>query len=608
MMKKVQKVLISALCVALGAGALIACSGDNKGGEKGDGKLTVTFYNGNSVISTVKVDKNSLVTMPETAPTKDGYEFVRWCATPTFSQAFDFSQEIEGNTSVYAGFRSTVADDHTWYLAGQSKSDLFSESGDFKEFKGDTAANLPASVTMTKDETQGNKFTFTTDFYVADKFQILNTEEGWAGQIGYGYMNPVQYSVESDSPMYSGGGLDPSSVKKSDIQIGQDGNYTITLVVDADGKMTEISYERNGDVTQQITGITSYYIKGAQITGWGNLYNDATKMNKRGDVYTLEVYLKANDEVMFISSLTEDGVMKPTAPTLGAALLTDGSLEFVEKSGNNVKPKANGMYTFTYDDAAKTLAVTFDGEKTPKQYDYYLDGTVNGGAWGDYQKPANTADLKLTEKDGVYVYENVALEADDQFVIRAYEAGTAELTWDNVAAAYNFNYVKDAGEAFDAADAASNNFNIKVVTSGNYDIIFDSYARMITVKTHNDGPDIYDIYLKGLKIKNSVQTESTWDHGFAAEWKMTINADNTAYEITVTAEQGAGFGLARYDKGATTGNGDFLNSSVIGTDGDANAVFTPETAGNFTCTTAGTYKIVYTIATGKVDFYAVTAQ
>lgn len=604
-MKKVQKVLISALCVALGAGALIACGGDNND-NKGDGKVTVTFYNGNSVISTVKVDKNSLVTMPETAPTKDGYEFVRWCATPTFSQAFDFSQEIESNTSVYAGFRSTVDDNHTWYLAGQSKSDLFSESGDFKEFKGDTATKLPASVTMTKDDTQGNKFTFTTDFYVADKFQILNTDEGWAGQIGYGYMNPVQYSVETTSPMYSGGGLDPSSVKKSDIQIGQDGNYTITLVVDADGKMTEISYERNGNVTQEINGITNYYIKGEQITGWGDLYNDSTKMSKKGDVYTLEVYLKANDQVMFISNITEDGQIKPSTATIKADVLTEASKTYVEDKNGNILAKAAGTYTFTYDDEAKTLSVAFDAEKAPKQYDYYIDGTFDGGTWGDYQKAAE--DYQLTGENGVFVFENVALAAGEEFVIRAYDKGTEELTWNNIAMAYNYNYLKDGGTAFAAANPADSNYNIKVVTSGNYDIIFDSYAHMITVKTHNEGPDVYDIYLKGLKLTNSAQTESTWDHGFAAEWKMTINADNTAYEITVTAEQGAGFGLARYDKGATTGNGDFLNSSVMGTDGDANTVFTPATAGNFTCSTTGTYKIVYTIATGKVDFYAVTAE
>ena len=46
----------------------------------------------------------------------------------------------------------------------------------------------------------------------------------------------------------------------------------------------------------------------------------------------------------------------------------------------------------------------------------------------------------------------------------------------------------------------------------------------------------------------------------------------------------------------------------MGTDGDANAAFTPESGTNFTCSAVGTYKVVYTIATGKVDFYAVTAE
>ena len=603
-MKKVQKILISALCVALGAGALIACGGGDDGGKGGD-NLTVTFYNGDSVISTVNVEKNGVVAKPAANPTKEGYEFVRWCATPTYSQAFDFTQEIERNTSVYAGFRSTAADDHTWYLAGKSSSDLFGESGDYKEFKGDTAADLPESVTMTKDADKGNKFTFTADFYASDEFQILNTEEGWAGQIGYGYMNPEQYSVESTSPLYCGAGLDPSAVKKANIKVGQDGNYTVTLVVDADDKLTEISYERNGDVAQALTGVTNYYIKGAQITGWADMYNDVTRMSKKGDVYSLEVYLKANDEVMFISGLTEDGKIKPTTATVKADILTDASKAYVDNKNGNILAKANGTYTFTYDDEAKTLAVTFDGEKAHKQYDYYIDGTFDGGEWGDYQKAAE--EYRLKGENGVYVFENVALEADDAFIIRAYDKGTEKLTWDNIASAYNYNYLKDAGTAFVAENPADGNYNIKVVTAGSYDITFDSYANMISIKIHNDSPDVNDIYVKGLKLKNSAQTESTWDHKFAAEWKMTLNEAQTAYEITVTAEKDASFGLARYDKGATTGNGDFLNSAALGTDGDANAVFTPASEGNFTCSTAGTYKIVYTIATGKVDFYAVAA-
>ncbi len=48
-----------------------------------------------------------------------------------------------------------------------------------------------------------------------------------------------------------------------------------------------------------------------------------------------------------------------------------------------------------------------------------------------------------------------------------------------------------------------------------------------------------------------------------------------------------------------------INTASLGTAGDANDKF--GASGNFNCTEAGTYKIVYTIATEKIDFYVVNA-
>ncbi|MCH5155651.1 MAG: InlB B-repeat-containing protein [Clostridiales bacterium] len=601
-MKKVQKLLISALCVAMGASALIACGDDTgKGGNKGGGKYTVTFYDGTTVLSTQEVAKGETAVKPATNPDKQGYDFVRWCATPTYSQVFDFNAPITANTKVYAGFRSTAPDDHTWYLAGKSStSALFAESGDFKEFKGDDADSLPASITLEKDQNKGNKFTFTADFYVEDKFQILNTVDGWGDkQIGYGYMTPELYSTENTAPFYFGGGL--SGVNKTaDILVGQSGNYTLTLMVDTEGKLTELSYERNGDAAEVSSDYTHYYIKGENITAWEDMYNDATKMRQNGDKYTLEIYLKQNDQFMFISKQSVDGQIT-SGPNIKADKLTEASKAFVDGTNENITAKAAGTYTFVYDATAETLSVTFDAEKTPKQYDYYFDGKFGDVNWGDYQSDPDT--FKLTANNGVYTYTAVTLAADDEIVIRSYDAGTETLGWDNMATTYNFEYLNKTSDAF-----VNNSGNIKVVTAGTYDVTFDSYSKMIKITIHNDSPDIYDIYLKGAGLTNSAGTQSPtdWNHGFAEEWRMVLNSDETAYEITVTITAGDGnrFGLALYDKGATSGNGSYIGVSALGTDGDANDKF--GTSGDFTCTTTGKYKIVYTIATGKVDIYTVT--
>ena len=85
---------------------------------------------------------------------------------------------------------------------------------------------------------------------------------------------------------------------------------------------------------------------------------------------------------------------------------------------------------------------------------------------------------------------------------------------------------------------------------------------------------------------------------------MTLSEDKTTYEMTIELTPGA-FMFERHDKGSTSGFGNALKASNIGTAGDANSLFTGDATTNsdITCTTAGTYRIVYTIATEKVDFY-----
>lgn len=61
MMKKVQKLLISALCLAVGVGAFTACGNDEKGGD--DGKITITYYDatGTTNVGQMKVIKTEKV-------------------------------------------------------------------------------------------------------------------------------------------------------------------------------------------------------------------------------------------------------------------------------------------------------------------------------------------------------------------------------------------------------------------------------------------------------------------------------------------------------------------------------------------------------------------
>ena len=64
---------------------------------------TVTFKDGDSVLSTVTVNSGEKVAKPAD-PTKTDHTFIGWYADATFTAAFDFDQKITANATVYAKF------------------------------------------------------------------------------------------------------------------------------------------------------------------------------------------------------------------------------------------------------------------------------------------------------------------------------------------------------------------------------------------------------------------------------------------------------------------------------------------------------------------------
>ncbi|MBQ9520169.1 MAG: InlB B-repeat-containing protein [Acholeplasmatales bacterium] len=66
-------------------------------------KVNVIFYNGSSIYTTVEVNVNSKVTLPE-APTKEGHEFLNWCTDQGLSSDFNTNTLIQTETKLYAKF------------------------------------------------------------------------------------------------------------------------------------------------------------------------------------------------------------------------------------------------------------------------------------------------------------------------------------------------------------------------------------------------------------------------------------------------------------------------------------------------------------------------
>ncbi len=611
MSKKLLAVLALGAVASMAVGFAACTPSENE--PSGGDKVTVSFIDGTdktTVLKTVEVEKGS--TVEEYVPEKDGYEFVDWFGTPSMNHEYDFSTPINNNVSIFAGFTKYVEDDRVFYVVGSGTSELL-----FTSAWGDV---ITESHKLTKAEGK-NEYSITMDLKAGDEFQFaLNS--AWENKRGFGYLDTLE--LEDGTAVFSGQGSPyDDSTKGQNIKVEYSGNYTLTLYTYPNedyyntsapsytedqkevynlGMFDKITWVRNGDVVNDSVTITDYYIKGADITGWSDMYNLHTQMLNNGSNYTMSIYLKEGDEFMFTSRITkiEDGETTYTtgADTIKAGNLDEASAAYVGGDSGNMTALASGTYTFTYDKDAKTLSVAFDADEKPAAQDYYLDGDFLDGAnkYGAFIDDPDSYKLVETEAgSGVYKLSGVEFKEGQLVLIRAYAAG-ATASWDATHTDYQFTYLakNDTCEAESESSA-----NIRVLVAGTYDITFDSYSQMITIlpRVEAEEGDVYDIYIKGASVNG-------WNHNFDAQYKMTLSEDKTAYEMTIELTPGA-FMFERHDKGSTSGFGNALKASNIGTAGDANSLFTGDATTNsdITCTTAGTYRIVYTIATEKVDFY-----
>lgn len=583
-------VLTVVLCVA-GVATLTACT------DPKPLTHTVTFYDGTNVLETKTVEDGK--TVENWTPEKEGYHFDDWYAEPNFAHEFPFEKAITKDTSVFAKFSSTavIEDTREFYICGQGSSSALGGSSSLKD-----------SGKMTKAADK-NEYTLTVDLYKNDWFQFV-TNTSWHYQHGWGYL--ASGTLDGTEYFASNSSIDGTKPTKwEDIICKVDGNYTFTLTTHPADDMDNptgvsasdtITWVRNGDVLGELETVMTYYIKGEKITAWQDMLNAHTQMKETETegVYALSIYLKEGEQFMFASMATTGTETVPGTVYIKAGNLDEASKAYVDGTTGNMTAKASGTYTFTYTAATEKLVVAFDAEKTPVAADYYLDGAFGGDH--NWANNCFNADYKFAETasgSGVYALNGVELTAGTEFCIQAFKKGSTEPgdQWVNQVGNYNYRYYVGAANIVEAAKPApeGNNYNFKVVTAGTYNITIDSYSKIVNIKSANAG---YDIYIKGGM--------NGWAHAFNAQYKLAKSSDNAnIYEITLAFEENWELGLAKYDEGANSGNGEWIGLNNLGTSGDANEQFS-QASGNLKCKAAGTYKVTYNLETGKIDFYAVT--
>ena len=335
----------------------------------------VTFYDsdGTTVLDTAEVEEGVL--LEKFMPEKEGYIFTGWFATPQMSHRFDFEAAVAQDTSVFAGFVSYVEDTRTFAILGSGKSPVLMESS--------WGSVIGDAQTMQKEENaEANIYTITLDLEAGDEFQFA-MNSAWEDQRGYGYLDTItQDGVEYFA---NSGGLGDTGVKRANIKVNVSGNYTLTLTTypgedtydtGASGYSEDnkenfninpydtITWVYNGE--SQAGGVetqTDYYIKGAIITGWQDVYSDETKFTEENGIYTLTVELEEGDEFMFTSLLTAEDIESVGNEYIRYTNIAEDdaeSLSYVTGTeGANLVAGAGGSYTFTYDPSTQILTVAF---------------------------------------------------------------------------------------------------------------------------------------------------------------------------------------------------------------------------------------------------------
>ena len=587
--------LVAALVVSLFAG----CAGTKEAAG-----FAVEYMDGDTVLKTQEVAEGG--TAVAWTPEKDGYTFLGWFATPSMSVEFDFTKPITENTKVFAGFSRYAEDTRGWAIVGSGKGDLLMSSNWGKVI---TDAHKLEKV-------GDNTYSITLDLYAGDEFQFaINTE--WHHKRGFGYLETAWDG--SGSEVFTGsGGIGETAAKGQNIKVSQDGNYTLTLYTHpGDDYYDEsnasysaankevfnlndydrITWVRNGDAAELKSQVTNYYIKGAEITLWADLYNDATGFAKAGDIHTLTVYLREGEEFMFTSLITEDGKASTGSEYIRFENLDEDSKALFTGSGNIIASKS-GTYTFTYDEAAKVLSATLDSEEPMEPRDFYIDGNFDGHSWNDtYYNP----DYRFTPLgDDLYELQNVTLNEGSEFIIQSFEAG---VTSGGKLGAYNFKYYR-GDHTFIASAPRNSNYNLKTVKTGVYTIVFNAYAKVIEITPVGQEDTVH---IKGSFVDawNIIDPNTRLP---ADAYKLTNN--NGLYEITMTITEDMVAGGANWQAGlmvnTTTGvDGEWIGISCLGPDSsdNVNHLFRPEGGNNLTCTTAGTYRITFDLATKTINIY-----
>ena len=356
-MKRVKKLLVSLLCCSMLLGMVTGC-GEQAASKEEVAKVTITFMYGEETLGTAQADAGAVLD----AATYSSYEtmedaaFLGWFGTPTYLEASKqdlATATFTEDTTLYGCFQSTnIAEDtRVWYVVGDSSKGMLAESA----WAGTVDDAVKEKFMLVATGNATNEFAITLDLYAGDQFQVIHDWQ-WNEQHGFGYL------AEYDEAQFANGGGLGGSDNTSNINVKEDGNYTITLTTNPDdAAMDKTVIVRNGDASAaqevvkeepklEITENTGVKVKGSWVSDWSEL-KDLTKVSD--GVYEITMELSAGTELYF--SVFEADT--DTGMGLKGENVVDDASKALLKDAYNVTVAEDATYTFTVDLNAYTISV-----------------------------------------------------------------------------------------------------------------------------------------------------------------------------------------------------------------------------------------------------------
>ena len=343
MKKEMTKVVSMVASLSMAAVMCVGC------GTSSAEMVSVTFMNGEEELGSIETEVGKVIEADSYADyeSMEGNEFAGWFETPTYleASAVDMSTAtFTEDTVLYGLFKSdsVTEDTRKWYIVGTSDTGYLSTSNWAADISDDEKAMFELKGTGNT-----NEFSVTMDLYEGDQFQLI-ADWAWDTQYGFGYITDYD-----ESQIENGGGLSGND-KTSNINVLQDGNYTVTLVTNPDDEaQTQLSIVRNGDASGEVVAVseekefeitddTNVKVKGSWVSDWSELKD----LENKGDgIYTITMDLDAMTELYF--SVFEGD--EDTELGLNGSCAADDASKALLEDAYNVQVTEAGTYTFTVD-------------------------------------------------------------------------------------------------------------------------------------------------------------------------------------------------------------------------------------------------------------------